>query len=62
MNYETISKMKVPELKTKLRGLKVSGKKCELIARVFFFCCWKQSSSREDSWRTFKRVQIQAHH
>lgn len=28
--------MKVPELKTKLRGLKVSGKKCELIARVFF--------------------------
>ena len=37
MDYETICQMKVPELKTflKLRGLKVSGKKCELIARVF---------------------------
>lgn len=37
MDYDTISKMKVPELKTflKLRGLKVSGRKCELIARVF---------------------------
>ena len=37
MHYETFCQMKVPEIKTflKPRVLKVSGKKCELIARVF---------------------------
>ena len=37
MDFENISKMKVNELKNflKLRGLKVSGKKCELVSRVF---------------------------
>ena len=37
MDFEMISKMKVEELKIylKLRGLKVSGTKKELIARVF---------------------------
>ena len=37
MDFETISKMKVNELKDflKVRGLKVSGKKCELVSRVF---------------------------
>ena len=37
MDYEMISKLKVEELKSylKLRNLKVSGSKPELIARVF---------------------------
>ena len=37
MNYEMISKMKVEELKMflRLRGLTVTGKKEELVARVF---------------------------
>ena len=37
MNYDMISNMKVDELKSflKLRGLKTSGRKEELIARVF---------------------------
>ena len=37
MDYEFISSMKVEELKDylKLRGLKVSGRKVELVARVF---------------------------
>ena len=37
MNYEMISKMKVEELKMFLRlcGLTVTGKKEELVARVF---------------------------
>ena len=38
MDFETISNMKVNELKDflRLRGLKVSGKKCELISIDFF--------------------------
>ena len=37
MDFDTISKLKVQELKTflRLRGLNVSGRKEELIARVF---------------------------
>ena len=37
MEYNMISKMKVEELKNylKLRGLKLNGKKEELVARVF---------------------------
>ena len=38
MDYETISKMKVPELKNflRLRGLKITGIKPELISRVLY--------------------------
>ena len=37
MDYDTLKNMKVPELKDflRLRGLKVTGKKCELVARAF---------------------------
>ena len=37
MDFELVNKMKVEELKTYLRhrGLKVSGRKVELVARVF---------------------------
>ena len=37
MDFELVNKMKVEELKTylRLRGLKVSGRKVELVARVF---------------------------
>ena len=37
MDYDLISKMHVDELKTyhRLRGLKISGRKQELVARVF---------------------------
>ena len=37
MDFELVNKMKVEELETylRLRGLKVSGRKVELVARVF---------------------------
>ena len=37
MDFQLVNKMKVEELKTylRLRGLKVSGRKVELVARVF---------------------------
>ena len=37
MDYESLSKMRVEELKgfLRLRGMKVTGKKCELVARAF---------------------------
>ena len=49
MEYEMVSKMKVDELKMylRLRGLKVTGIKAELVARVFV-------ASETDVWRLSK--------
>ena len=51
MNFEIISKMKVEELKNflRMRGLKVSGRKEELVARVF--------AAKENNVRPIKTAQ-----
>ena len=42
MDYDMVNKMKVDELKMylRLRGIRVTGKKAELVARVFVASEW----------------------
>ena len=68
MDYDLVDEMHVNELKNYLKvyGLKISGNKNELVARVFFLlwrkvyvsenCCWSRGKFKERIWKETERT------